>query len=58
MSDVKKKAYSVDVEGVVSRVYRVEAENSAKALEAAKREFVLDLGGNKDALHVSGVWRD
>ena len=57
MSD-EKKAYSVDVEGVVSRVYRVEAENSAKASEAAKREFVLDLGGNKDALHVSGVWRD
>lgn len=57
MSD-NKKTYSVDLEGVVSRVYRVEAENAARAFEAAKREFVLDLGGNKDSLHVNDIWSE
>lgn len=52
-----KKSYSVEVEGVVTRVFEVEAENSAKASELARSEFLIELGGKKDALHVNDVWR-
>jgi len=53
-----KKVYAVEVEGVVTRIYRVEAENSAKASQLARSEFVIALGGNKDAVHVNDVWKD
>jgi hypothetical protein len=54
----KKKTYSVEVEGVVTRVFRVEAESSARASELARSEFIVNLGGNKDAVFVNDVWKD
>jgi len=54
----KKKVYNVEVEGVVTRIFRIEAENSAKASELARSEFIINLGGNKDALFVNDVWKD
>jgi len=54
----KKKVYNVEVEGVVTRVFRIEAENSAKASELARSEFIINLGGNKDAVFVNDVWKD
>ena len=54
----KKKVYNVEVEGVVTRIFRIEAENSAKASELARSEFIINLGGNKDAVFVSDVWKD
>jgi hypothetical protein len=54
----KRKVYNVEVEGVVTRIYRVEAANSAKASELARSEFIIDLGGNKDAVYVNDVWKD
>ena len=54
----KKKVYNVEVEGVVTRIFRIEAENSAKASELARSEFIVNLGGNKDAVFVNDVWKD
>jgi len=54
----KKKVYNVEVEGVVTRIFRIEAENSAKASALARSEFIISLGGNKDAVFVSDVWKD
>jgi hypothetical protein len=54
----KKKVYNVEVEGVVTRIFRIEAENSAKASELARSEFIINLGGNKDAVFVNDVWKD
>jgi hypothetical protein len=54
----KKKVYNVEVEGVVTRIFRIEAENSAKASELARSEFIINLGGNKDAVFVNDVWKE
>ena len=54
----KKKVYTVRVEGVVVRDIRVEAENSAVASRLARSEFVVQLGGNKDALHVDDIFKE
>lgn len=55
----KKKIYNVEVEGVVKRVFRVEASNSAMASRLARSEFVIEFGGtDRDALHVGDIWKD
>lgn len=54
----KKKVYTVQVEGVVVRDIRVEAENPAVAARMARSEFVIQLGGNKDALHVNDIFKE
>ena len=54
----KRKVYNVEVEGVVTRIFRIEAENSAKASELARSEFIINLGGNKDAVFVNDVWKE
>ena len=54
----KKKVYTVQVEGVVVRDIRVEAENSAVAARMARSEFIVQLGGNKDALHVNDIFKE
>jgi len=54
----KKKVYNVEVEGVVTRIFRIEAENGARASELARSEFIVNLGGNKDAVFVNDVWKD
>jgi len=54
----KKKFYNVEVEGVVTRTYRVESVNSAMASHMARSEFIMEFGGNKDALHVNDVWKE
>lgn len=40
------KTYYVTVEGLVSRVERVEANNIADAMDAAKREFIAKVGAD------------
>ena len=56
------KTYYVTVEGIVSRVERVQAKNVADAMVEAKREFAAKVGGyfNKSAVVVTvneeGKW--
>tara|TARA_R110002153_G_scaffold14872_1_gene53499 strand:+ start:292 stop:459 length:168 start_codon:yes stop_codon:yes gene_type:complete len=49
------KTYYVTVEGIVSRVERVQAKNVADAMVEAKREFAAKVGGyfNKSAVVVT-----
>ena len=54
----KKKTYSVEVEGVVTRTYRVNATNAVMASHMARSEFIVEFGGNKDALHVNDIWKE
>lgn len=53
-----KKKYKVEVEGVVTRTYEVEAENSAKAAQLGRSEFVIEFGGNKYAIHICDIWKE
>jgi len=53
-----KKKYKVEVEGVVTRTYEVEADNSAKAAQLGRSEFVIEFGGDKDAVHVGDIWKE
>ena len=55
--DVHREKYSVEVEGTVRRVYKIDAQDSARATELARGEFFLEFGGNKDAVKVNEVWR-
>ena len=55
----KKKTYNVEVEGVVKRVFRVEAANSAMASRLARSEFIIEFGGtDRDELFVGDIWKD
>lgn len=55
----KKKTYNVEVEGVVKRVFRVEAANSAMASRLARSEFIIEFGGtDRDELHVGDIWKE
>ena len=55
----KKKTYNVEVEGVVKRVFRVEAANSAMASRLARSEFIIEFGGtDRDELYVGDIWKD
>ena len=56
--DVYREKFSVEVEGTVRRVYKVDAQDSARATELARREFFLEFGGDKGAVKVNEVWRD
>ncbi len=56
--DVHRDKFSVEVEGTVKRVYKVDAQDSARATELARREFFLEFGGDKGAVKVNEVWRD
>jgi len=55
--DIHRDKFSVEVEGTVNRVYKVDAESSAKATELARREFFLEFGGDKEAVKVNDVWK-
>ncbi len=55
--NIYRENFSVEVEGTVRRVYKVDAENSARATELARREFFLEFGGDKDAVKVNDVWK-
>lgn len=44
--EIKFKTYYVTVEGVVTRVMRVEAANMRAAMTEAKQEFVSCLGAD------------
>ncbi len=55
--DVHRDKFSVEVEGTVKRVYKVDAESSAKATELARGEFFLEFGGDKEAVQVNDVWK-
>ena len=48
----------MEVEGTVRRVYKVDAQDSARATELARGEFFLEFGGDKGAVKVNEVWRD
>ena len=55
----KKKTYNVEVEGVVKRVFRVEAANSAMASRLARSEFIIEFGGTDRAeLFVGDIWKE
>ncbi len=55
--NIYRENFSVEVEGTVKRVYKIDAENSARATELARREFFLEFGGDKDAVKVNDVWK-
>ena len=55
--NIYRENFSVEVEGTVKRVYKVDAENSARATELARREFFLEFGGDKEAIKVNDVWK-
>ena len=55
----KKKTYNVEVEGVVKRVFRVQAANSAMASRLARSEFIIEFGGtDRDELFVGDIWKE
>ena len=55
----KKKTYNVEVEGVVKRVFRVEAANSAMASRLARSEFIIEFGGtDRDELFVGDIRKE
>lgn len=55
----KKKTYNVEVEGVVKRVFKVEAANSAMASRLARSEFIIEFGGtDRDELFVGDIWKE
>lgn len=56
--DCNRDKFFVEVEGTVNRVYKVDAENSAKATELARGEFFLEFGGSKGKVYVNQVWRE
>ena len=61
--DCNRDKFFVEVEGTVNRVYKVDAENSAKATELARGEFFLEFGGGsrygvQGKVYVNQVWRE
>tara|TARA_B100001057_G_C22757878_1_gene914545 strand:- start:22 stop:234 length:213 start_codon:yes stop_codon:yes gene_type:complete len=53
----EKKDFFVEIEGVIKKTYPVKADGNAKAVEMARREFVIEFGGDKEKLLINDVWK-